>query len=373
MFKNQPLSFQYAPVLSLSPAEMNAIQELPQKDKKLILPIIPIRGWVGSQHLENSEQRVRKAIGDNPWIADIDSEFLENKKGYNGEYPRPVFQEIEALLSPENGYLKWYQYIKSYKNVIPTLQLDDLHQLTNQIKLLDSLNRGILVRLKANHITNNYPQKIASEFAKLRINNVMFLFDFGQINGTEIQYSDNIATQVLNVNSIIPKIPIAISSSSFPNGFANYYNGENQIHERLLFNKVKKLCKGINLIYSDRGSARAEKISGGGGIPAPRIDYPLKNDWRFIRKTLDFPESQSKEDRLRLYSQIAKEIIASNYWEKDLHLWGTQVIELTAKQEKMAIDSPMRATAVRINIHLFNQLHYNTEPSEYDTDEDWED
>lgn len=128
------------------------------------------------------------------------------------------------------------------------------------------------------------------------------------------------------------------------------------------------------MIYSDRGSARADKIGGGGGIPSPRIDYPLANDWRFIRE--EFEDSTSPEDgeKEELYTLIAEKIMKSNYWNPELRVWGTQVIELTSKGEMLGINSPMRSTAVRINIHMHQQLYYDApEDVLLDTDEDWED
>lgn len=61
------------------------------------------------------------------------------------------------------------------------------------------------------------------------------------------------------------------------------------------------------------------------------------------------------------------------YWSENLHLWGTQMIELTSKGDKFGINSAQKATAVRINLHLYTQLHYNDELESIDTDEEWED
>lgn len=56
MFKNSDnFPYKYAPILAISPAEMTALEELPDKDKDIMLPIIPLKGWVGSQRLENSK------------------------------------------------------------------------------------------------------------------------------------------------------------------------------------------------------------------------------------------------------------------------------------------------------------------------------
>ncbi|MGI2125085.1 beta family protein [Shewanella oncorhynchi] len=363
--------YQYAPILSLSPAEMNAIEELPEKDKDLILPIVPIKGWVGSQLLENSVPRLEKAIGKKRhWIADIDSDFIKGKLNHNGEYPREVFYQVERLLDSNNGYENWFNFVKEHKQITPIVQLNDLTQLNEQLKKLSSLERGVACRFNLSQIQKNMHSDIATTLKKLEITDVFFIFDYEQVTNTQTQFASKMGEEMEKVNLIIPSIKVAISCSSFPLNFGGYTKGENPIVERLIFNRIRGEYPKLNLVYSDRGSARAEKIMGGGGTPAPRIDYPLQNDWRFIRYNIE-DELSTKSDRDGAYAELAKQIIKADYWEKELHLWGTQVIELTAKGEMLGINNPARSTAVRINIHLYKQLHYDTPLAEIDTDEDW--
>jgi len=122
-----------------------------------------------------------------------------------------------------------------------------------------------------------------------------------------------------------------------------------------------------NLIYSDRGSARVERQSGGGGLPAPRIDYPLVADWKFFRcedGTTGFDGYQAQAEAL-----IATE--AEGIWNPHLRVWGTQMIERTAAGDTSAIGSPQKATAARINLHLQRQTFYANPGEAEDTDEDW--
>ncbi|MNI77759.1 hypothetical protein D3C76_1527750 [compost metagenome] len=73
------------------------------------------------------------------------------------------------------------------------------------------------------------------------------------------------------------------------------------------------------------------------------------------------------------YIDIAKEIISDEYWIPELRLWGTQQIEITSENNEFGIYSAQKSTAVRINIHLFNQLHYNSIGDVINTDEEWVD
>jgi len=373
MFREN-FSYQYAPVLSLSPAEMSAIEELPEKDKDLILPIIPLKGWVGSQSLDNSVPRIEKSIGNKrKWIADLDEDFLQGKKDLNGLYPREVFNQVERLLDSSEGYDNWFNFIKEEAMATPVVQLADMTQLELQLKKLNSLDRGLAFRFNPIHIQQSAHLKVAQKLSEMGLSDVFLIFDYEQVSSKYVHFFLNMGEELNKVNKLIPSSKFSITCSSFPLSFAGYDNGENPITERLIFNKVRNKFSELNLVYSDRGSARAEKIGGGGGVPAPRIDYPLLNDWRFIRHNIDKKALSTKEDRASAYSIIAKKMMSSDYWEEDLRLWGTQIIELTAKGEKLGINNPARSTAVRINIHLHKQLHYDNPLSEIDTDEDWVD
>lgn len=379
MFNNSnTFKYKYAPILSVSPAEMTALEELPDKDKDIILPIIPLKGWVGSQKLENSILRLEKAIGKRYWVADIDASFIEDnrEKQITGKYPRDVFYEIERLLSPENGYENWFRYLSlnAYSKAIPTIQLGDSTQLIPQIQKLNSLNRGIVAKFTVKHINSTLYLDVLHELNKSQISNVFIIFDYGQVSREILTFAANISSIIMKAQSILPTALLSISCSSFPSSFSGINRGENSIYERLLYRTVSHTCETVRMIYSDRGGSRADKIGGGGGIPSPRIDYPLANDWRFIRE--EFEDSTAPEDgeKEELYTTIAKKIMNQDYWNPELRVWGTQVIELTSKGEMLGINSPMRVTAVRINIHMHQQLYYDAPKEEFlDTDEDWED
>jgi hypothetical protein len=376
LFNNiDAFKYKYAPILSLSPAEMKAIEELPEKDKDIILPIIPIKGWVGSQKIENSIPRIIKAIGDRFWIADIDESFLTNNKNHQltGKYPRQVFYDVEKLLESTNGYDNWYQYLKNYPKAIPTIQISDFDEIKGQVSKLRSLDRGLAIKLSMVDIESNYASEVFQLLEKLDINDLFVIFDYGEMSRERLAFAPRIISVVENTNLKLPAAMIAIPCSSFPSSFSNQHRGEYSIYERQLFNIVSSSCSDIRMIYSDKGGARAEKINGGGGIPAPRIDYPLKNDWRFIRKEFNDSKNPQNGEKERLYTQIAQQIIASDYWLPDLHVWGTQAIEFTSKGDRNGINSPAKATAVRLNIHLYQQLHYDTLIEMLDTDEDWQD
>ncbi|MCZ8529858.1 beta family protein [Alteromonas sp. PRIM-21] len=365
-------SFYYIPYLAISPSEMNALEELPNKDKNKLLPLFQLKGWATAKTLEKTIDRIKKSIGERYWIADIDETFVRNNAEWllTGKYPeREVFSEINALLDPNNGYSNWFNFINETPFAIPTVQWGSIENLYNQIESLSSIGRGVVVRITRKNGTNEV-DKALKALAKYSPKNCHIMLDLGQISGKDFKVED-LTGRIDLIKKVLPKSTISISASSFPSQFSGYNKGENPIHERILFNQLKRERHNSNLFYSDRGGARAEKVTGGGGIPSPRIDYPLKNDWRYVReeyKDSNLPLDGEKEE---LYTLCAKKIMAEEYWTPDLRLWGTQMIEQTALGDKFGINSPAKATAVRINIHLHTQLHYNTKIEEIDTDDEW--
>ncbi|BCR27082.1 hypothetical protein KAM448_33550 [Aeromonas caviae] len=364
-------NFGYLPILALSPAEMAAIEELPGKDRDCMLPLFLLKGWGASSKLSNSIERIKKSIEGRRWIADIDEGFIDGKKDEDGNYPRPVFYEIEELLDADNNFQKWFEFVSSHENITPTLRYNDSCNeecIKNQANNLYGLGRGLVVRVFMKTIKPDVFNKIVVALRESFCKEILFLLDYGDIDRSTLVEVEENTLLISKLQSFFPGAIFSISSSSFPNSFSGSYRGEIPIYERQFYNKIVKALPDASFVYSDRGGARAEKNKGGGGTPPPRIDYPLKNDWRFVRKELN---EEAGEERKTLYKEAALEVIKSDYWEPSLALWGTQMIELTSKGDDYGITNPNRATAVRINIHLYLQLHYHDLIEGLDTDEEW--
>ncbi|HBC3407657.1 TPA: protein beta [Vibrio parahaemolyticus] len=370
-------AYNYLPILALSTAEMSALEQLPDKDKDLLLPIFPLKGWVGSKTLDKTISRIEMSIGLRPWIADIDSDFVFKNKKYlaDPEGQRPVFKEVHKLLDPTNGYENWVQYVaKLDDSVVPTLQTHNLEQLGQQIHSLSVLNRGLVVRLKIKQDGTDKINTIIRTLIANKIENLLILLDFEDIKRSDVLQSEQYGMLVSRLSNLLPNAIFSTSASSFPSSFSGSYRGELPIYERQLHTAVCKLCEGVRVIYSDRGSARANKTNGGGGLPPARIDYPLKDDWRYVRKEFQDSSNVTELEKHTLYKEAATEIVKSNYWNPNLRVWGVQMIEKTVElRDKYCITSANRATAVRINIHLYQQLHYLCDFDALDTEEDWED
>ncbi|GAB5481991.1 MAG: hypothetical protein Pars92KO_17480 [Parasphingorhabdus sp.] len=334
---------------------MRALEELPDNTKNRLLPFIPLRPWVGAHRLQNTINRIEEAYGDRPIVVGV---------GEREEYQdRPVFNELESLRTPDNGFERWVNFIISHDNYIPVAQLNpSIEDETRQIQSLWNLNRGLVINLPA----PTFPaiSAVAERVGSVTEHGVdtIFVLDFGIASPDHLLVAAQVQGYVQSIREHCNEAFVSVSASSFPSGFDNLT--EQPIYERRLFNQlVGHELEG--LIYSDRGSARIERGRGGGGLPYPRIDYPLLTDWRFYR--------HHTQSGFAGYQAQATLLSRTDYWNPNIRVWGTQMIERTIAGDQSAISNPQKSTAARINLHLQKQTFYDDPEAAEDTEDDWED
>lgn len=368
--------WEYVPILAISPAEMLAMKELPDKDKDKIIPVLGLKPWGVSNKLNNTLEKIKETVENRKWIADIDTVALRENKTYlfTGKHPnRPVFQNLLDLLSPVDAYKNWCDFIASNENAIPCIRHESVDGIHEQISRMDALGRGIVVKIKESETNKGKNTLLLNSLRDCGSENILLIYDLERVDLNYQERMGGIRELISEAQAKIEDLCVCVSSTSFPNSFSKQLKGECTIYERLLFNKIKQENLAQFLIYSDRGSTRCEKGGGGSSTPPPRIDYPLKNDWHFVRREFNENVPSSKSMKIELYKEIAREIVEADYWRGDLRLWGTQQIELTAEGNEFGIRHPGKSTAVRINLHLFTQLYYDYVDESIDTDEEWVD
>lgn len=350
-------SVPYLPFLSLRPAEMRALEELPNKTKDRLLPIVHLRPWTTAFRLQAGLDKLSAAYGDRPTVIAVGPPEQAGAL-------RPVHEELARLRVPGGGYRNWCDFIadKGHAHFIPAIQLEAPASLNEQVQFFHGLGRGMVFIL---------PRPAYSAIQPLvegigRITNggkkTCIVLD-EQV--TSIDSLDRVALMASYsslIASICPHMKISISGSSFPDQFKTIE--AQAIFERLMFDQVSGLVGSDRMIYSDRGSARVERQRGAGGLPKPRIDYPQPGRWRFFR---------SQDEGFDGYQAMAKLLLLQEppIFDSLLRVWGTQMIERTAAGDTSAIRTPARSTAVRINIHLQRQTFFNDPIGLYDTEDDW--
>lgn len=345
----------YLPVLSLRPAEMQALGELPDATKDRLLPIIHLRAWMTAHMLESGLNRVKEAYGERPVVVAVSEPEVVEKL-------RPVHLELDQLRLPDDGYRNWCQFIEATPNYIPAMQLRDLANFGNQLQRFYALGRGVVIIIERDAL----PGLVAIAQAVAQITHagldVCFVLDLGMGWRDPLGQAVFVQHWCEQVWAACPLSTVSISASSFPADFVG--RTDQDIYERILFNEVKAQVGDRPLVYSDRGSARFERQRGGGGLPAPRIDYPLAASWRFFRsEKIGFDGYHEQAENLKDLSGL---------FDPLLRIWGTQMIERTAAGDSAAIKTPARSTAVRINLHLHRQTFFGDPVGLYDTEDDWD-
>lgn len=349
----------YLPFLKLSPAEMMALENLPERDKDALRPIFPLRHWLSTKTLDRAFDRIEKAYGARP-------AFLLPPTAPKIEDVSVTALEIRPLLVSANGYRTWCDLFVGGRaqNLIPSLQLADATQFDRQAETLLALGRGALVPFTrgAFPVIGAIATRVAA-LSNLGVD-VTFLIDLGKEGRTLLLQETELTILCDRILQICPNATIAISTSSFPASFSSIEKQE--IYERALYQAMRRRF-GQALHYSDRGSARAESRGGGSTDPYPRIDYPLSGEWLFYRTATSVAYAGG-------YQTVAHELRnAKGIWDPKLRIWGTQMIEKTDLGQAGGISSPARSTAVRINLHLHRQLWFDSPSSLYETDDDWQD
>lgn len=348
----------YLPMLAISVAEMRGLEELPERDKDALLPYFQLRPWGVSHELENTLNRLTDAYGDRPFLADLCPPTVLDSE------PRPVHHTLDLLRTPEDGYANWCDFLSDHPNMIPVAQLGDLDNLPAQLDRLVRLERGLGVYLPA----PAFPRireiaRIVGEQTDEGLHTCVII-DLGQ-RGADLLGSQAMSVGLVNaVRASLPFATVAVSASSFPSDFVGL--ADQQIYERAHHQGVIATAGGEGVIFSDRGSARAQRQMGGGGTPAPRVDLAGPAAWQFFR-------DGSGGARPAGYVAQAAAAMRSDAWDANLRVWGVQMIERTAGGDRNAIKSPTSAAAARINMHLHQQLLFNDPDSLHDTDEEWVD
>jgi hypothetical protein len=347
----------YVPYLSLRPAEMRALEELPNRTKDIFLPLIHLRPWGAAHQLDSSVERIANVYGNRPIAVGV---------GYPepATTSRPVHSQLQSLRDSSGGFRNWCDFVAAHPTFIPAIQFGPAQHERTQTECLYALGRGLFVVIeRAGFAAAGAVAARVAEVSNGGVD-VCFVLDFLRVSQDHLFVAAYVVQVMNTILEAAPESRVCISASSFPDSFASVQ--EQPIYERRLFNEVEQQVGGDRLIYSDRGSARAERQQGGGGTPNPRIDYPQRLDWRFYRS--DF------EVGFDGYRRQARALMADpNVWNPNIRVWGTQMIERTAAGDTSAISSPARSTAARINLHLQVQTFYADPAAAEETDEEWED
>lgn len=348
----------YIPTIYLRPAELRAVKELPESAKDILTPIFCLKPWVGSKNLEKAMDKIEDVFGDRPLFLDVDHFYDVTKK-----VKRPAHAEFIELIDDENDNKRWIDFFEERPNIFPCLRIEhgDMYKIRAQVNAFTKMDRTFLVRINYGEVQN--PIAVVDAVCnEVGHTNFGFVVDVGWGRDilTKQVWADTIVKRIVDLRE--DSIPIIVSGSSFPSSFTGYDLGDDEdLMERHLFTAIQADNNAARLVYGDWASSRSPQ-EGGGGKPPPRIDLSTQSTWEIYR-VLD-------EDGG--FQEAAKEAMQSPNYPKDLSIWATYMIEATKLNDPNGIEnSSMRAAAVRINLHLYNQLYFDNMQSAPDPDDDF--
>lgn len=332
----------YYPTISLRRGEMLAFEKLPPSEKQKMLPVILLAPWLNSIKFENSINIIKKCVGDQPIIVDLDRHYASSSPLESRAY-------FWSLMEPKEGPGRWMDLVTAHENYIPCLQIRNVedHLVNSQIEWANKLGRGYCIRFE-----RDISGSLDIDFALLErtvSDDCLFILDFGYGDFTDESASE--AHSVIEkIFEISPEAKVTVTRANFPNDFTEYDNFEKSqpIASRQMFSSLQAQFGNYNIFYGDWASTKPRTYDGHGSPPLPRIDYPTARRWIMAR---------SKEQNWSL-QDAAIRITRLPEWDQHPKVWGTGMIEKTALGLPGGIKTHPDVIAARINIHLFVQANF---------------
>lgn len=328
----------YYPALRTRAAELGGLKQLTRQEKEKIVPLITLGKWPRSEDIQISLNKVVDAMDDLPFILDVTREGKHH------------CENSVSLLSPDNSFAAWRNFVSQRDNIIPVVQITDsakIRDITMQAREFENTKGSLAFR-----ITNPQRdiQKVISSLATLYTPEKAIVFiDLGYIRGNTPIATTAAVSAINQLRQEIPETIISILSTSFPSTVMTFCredgrSGEIDIIERELFQTIggRDVC-----IYGDHGSIHAVVYDETGGRYVPRIDLPFDDSWYFERRSGE--DSTGYIDAacaiIREYPDLANE-----------HSWGAEMIKRAANGQIDGMGSPAKWIAVRVNMHISRQI-----------------
>lgn len=332
-----------------------AVAQLDDTSKNQLTPIFCLRPWATAKALSRSIEKIEEVYPNRQYFLDIDP-------FYGKEAKRPAQHDYYDLIESKDSQ-SWVEFFDDYPNAFPCLQVNsaDTVSIENQVYGFTQREKFFLVRLDNGHGQNF--SEVINAVCRVDHANFGFVLDAGWSRDllSRSNWVDGLIKQIVDLRG--DDVPIVITGSSFPDSFSRYSLGEAvDVAERRLFLQLQSANNRARLIYGDWASSRSPSESGGGGVIPPRIDLATEETWEIFRSGENAPK----------FSDLAQKVMDSSSYPSGLAIWATYMIESTALDDPNGITSLRKATAVRINMHLYRQLNFGRFDRAPDTDDDYQ-
>lgn len=321
---------------------MQALENLPSATKNIVVPLVRVRPWLGSKSLVRAGERVQKAIGDRLFGFDLDA---SKKGGGTGD----AHIEFLKLFDDNEGWKNYYEHISQFPSAVPVLRSKTVVQLRQEIKRVEECERGLFVRVELG--AHSGVTSLASELVGAGVENVVFVLDCGW-HGHLLPYQAQCVSLLRSIVDIAPNAEFVVAGGDFPqDGFDKGVHFTIDGEERALVDAVQREINEAKIVFGDWASARPPRVDSEIRRNRPRVDMPIRSGWECWRRATPG----------KSYQDICSAAAKSRGLEDSSDLWGNQMIIGTATSKGVAqIRSPNVAAAVRINLHMIMQAHFDT-------------
>jgi Beta protein len=348
----------YVPTIFLRAAELLAVKQLPDSAKDKLTPIFCLKPWKTAKLLSSAMGQISKSFGNRKFFLDIDP-FVEIT-----EVKRPAQEEYLNLISSDNGNQNWIEFFNMHENAYPCIIVNHgkIQAIQHQVKAFSEREKFFLVRL---NISNSIDfDGITDAVCQVEHANFGFVIDVGwsrDLMGRAVWADARIKRIVAGKGD---SVPIILTGSSFPDSFDGFALGDQvEVRERVFFDQLKAINNVARLVYGDWASSRSPTEGGGGNPIPPRIELATARNWEIYRL---------KEDKGG-FRQAALSAQKSPNFKKTAGIWPNYMIEATALGDPNGISSQQMSAAVRINMHLYQQLYFDEPGLPPDSDDEYVD
>lgn len=330
--------YRYYPSLRTRLWEMRGYRELRDEDKDALLPIFVLSSHGQTKGISEVQSKVDEALNGRTCIID-----LEQSPFYSCD-------DCEALSDPAKGFEAWRNFFKNRQNLVPTALLPSggpLREIVRQVMMFEQSAGQVVVRSRSPEA--DLPALSAIISAVDSVNNLLIVLDFGYVKTRSKAKAFEAANVINALRSVDDAARIVVMASSFPKSVAAYDDGAGrlEIEERGMH---AALGGDAVAIYGDFGSIHPEPMQPMLARFVPRVDYPIADAWLFRRLRNDQGG----------YQRCAELITQLVDWDPALvsRVWGAEQIDLAARGDLTKRSAPGPWIAARVNLHLWQQLHY---------------
>lgn len=340
-----PFFERYYPTICIRRAEMKAMENLPDSEKRLMLPIVLLAPWLNSISFENTFNVLERSIGNIPVIVGLDRYFKSHSSLPSREF-------FNRLLSGDAGVDSWISVVEAHQHFIPLVQVSGVSDqfVLRQIDVFRALGRGFCFRIET-QLYDDWRRTL--EFVRRCVaDEILTVLDYGY-RDPSLELTNELSSIVRSFFEIDDRLKLVISGANFPNSFSDFddFSKTQPIGSRLVYEQLRQNFGNYQIFYGDWASTKPRQYDGGGSRPRPRIDFPTKSQWII---------SRSKDEEWT-FQEAAERITRLEEWSTRPSVWGAGLIEKTARGLPGGITTGPLAIAARVNMHLYLQNHFEVQ------------